>query len=72
MTLGVRSRPRFVTGLVPWRCCSWRRPLSIQADLLNAFDTLGVYNIQSVFGGTHVIPPRTLAVRVRYRLGGKS
>jgi hypothetical protein len=47
-------------------------PLSIQADLLNAFDTQGVYNIQSVFGGTHVIPPRTLAVRVRYRFGGKS
>jgi hypothetical protein len=44
-------------------------PLSLQADLLNAFDTLGVYNIQSVFGGTHVIPPRTLAVRVRYRFG---
>jgi hypothetical protein len=44
-------------------------PLSIQADLLNAFDTAGVYNIQSVFGGTHVIPPRTLAVRARYRFG---
>jgi hypothetical protein len=47
-------------------------PVSIQADLLNAFDTQGVYNILSVFGGTHVIPPRTLAVRVRYRFGGKS
>jgi Carboxypeptidase regulatory-like domain len=46
-------------------------PLSIQADLLNAFDTAGVYNILSVFGGTHVIPPRTLAVRVRYTLGGR-
>ena len=46
-------------------------PLSLQADLLNAFDTQGVYNIQSVFGGTHVIPPRTLAVRLRYRFGGK-
>jgi Carboxypeptidase regulatory-like domain len=41
-------------------------PLTIQADLLNAFDTAGVYNIESVFGGTHVIPPRTLAVRARY------
>jgi hypothetical protein len=47
-------------------------PLSIQADLLNAFDTAGVYNIQSVFGGTHVIPPRTLSARVRYTFGGKS
>jgi hypothetical protein len=41
-------------------------PLSIQADLLNATNKKGVYNILSTFGGTHVIPPRTLAVRVRY------
>jgi hypothetical protein len=46
-------------------------PVSVQADLLNAFDTQGVYNIQSVFGGTHVIPPRTLAVRIRYRFGAR-
>jgi Carboxypeptidase regulatory-like domain/TonB-dependent Receptor Plug Domain len=46
-------------------------PVSVQADLLNAFDTQGVYNIQSVFGGTHVIPPRTLAVRARYSFGGR-
>ena len=47
-------------------------PLSLEADLLNAFDTRGVYNILSVFGGTHVIPPRTLAVRARYTFGRKS
>jgi hypothetical protein len=41
-------------------------PLSIQADLLNATNKKGVYNIESVFGGTHVIPPRILAVRLRY------
>ena len=41
-------------------------PLSIQADLLNATNKKGVYNILSTFGGTHVIPPRMLAVRVRY------
>ena len=46
-------------------------PISLQVDLLNAFDTQGVYNIQSVFGGTHVIPPRTLAARLRYQFGGK-
>jgi len=46
-------------------------PISIQADLLNAFDPAGVYNILSVFGGTHVIPPRTLSVRLRYGFGGK-
>jgi hypothetical protein len=42
-------------------------PISIQVDLLNAFDVRGVYNILSVFGGTHVIPPRTVAARVKYR-----
>jgi len=44
----------------------YRLPLSIQADLLNATNKKGLYNIESVFGGTHVIPPRMLAVRVRY------
>jgi hypothetical protein len=42
-------------------------PLSLQVDLLNAFNEAGVYNILSTFGGTHVIPPRTLAARLRYR-----
>jgi hypothetical protein len=41
-------------------------PLSLQADLLNATNKKGLYNIESVFGGTHVIPPRMLAVRLRY------
>ena len=41
-------------------------PLSVQADLLNATNKKGLYNIESVFGGTHVIPPRMLAIRVRY------
>ncbi|MBL8112772.1 MAG: TonB-dependent receptor [Acidobacteria bacterium] len=40
-------------------------PLSLQADLLNAFDEKGLYNFLSAFGGTHVIPPRTLAARVK-------
>jgi hypothetical protein len=41
-------------------------PIELQADLLNAFDVKGLYNFQSVFGGTHVIPPRTLAGRVKF------
>jgi hypothetical protein len=41
-------------------------PVSLQADLLNAFNKKGLYNILSTFGGTHVIPPRMLAVRARY------
>ena len=41
-------------------------PIGVQVDVLNAFDFKGVYNILSTFGGTHVIPPRTIAGRVRY------
>ncbi len=41
-------------------------PLELQVDLLNAFDKQGLYNFQSPFGGTHVIPPRTLAGRVKF------
>ena len=41
-------------------------PLELQVDLLNAFDAKGLYNFQSVFGGTHAIPPRTIAGRVKY------
>lgn len=44
----------------------YHMPFSIQADLLNATNKKGVYNILSTFGGTHVIPPRMLALRVRY------
>jgi hypothetical protein len=40
-------------------------PVSLQVDLLNAFDVKGMYNILSVFGGTHIIPPRTWAARAR-------
>ncbi len=38
-------------------------PLELQLDLLNAIDAKGLYNFQSVFGGTHVIPPRTSRAR---------
>jgi hypothetical protein len=41
-------------------------PVNAQVDLLNAFDKKGVYNVLSTFGGTHVIPPRTLAARLKY------
>jgi hypothetical protein len=40
-------------------------PLGIQVDVLNVFDKEGVYNVLSTFGGTHVIPPRTVAGRFR-------
>ncbi len=41
-------------------------PLELQVDLLNAFDVQGLYNFQSVFGGTHVIPPRTVAGKLTF------
>jgi hypothetical protein len=44
-----------------------RLPIGVQIDVLNAFDVKGVYNILSVFGGTHVIPPRTIAGRIHWR-----
>jgi hypothetical protein len=67
-----RIKARTVTSFsAGWDLTKHGVPILIQADLLNAFDTQGVYNIQSVFGGTHVIPPRTFALRLRYRFGGK-
>jgi hypothetical protein len=41
-------------------------PVGVQLDVLNAFDKRGLYNVLSTFGGTHVIPPRTIAGRIRY------
>jgi Carboxypeptidase regulatory-like domain len=55
---------------VGWDLGKRRVPVAVQLDLLNAFDTQGLYNILSVFSGTHVIPPRTLSLRVRYSFGG--
>ena len=60
------SRARFVDVSLGADLASYNMPLSLQADLLNATNKKGVYNILSTFGGTHVIPPRMLAVRVRY------
>ena len=36
-------------------------------DLLNLTDEKALYNFLSTFGGTHVVPPRTLAARIKYR-----
>jgi Carboxypeptidase regulatory-like domain/TonB-dependent Receptor Plug Domain len=44
-----------------------KRSLVYSADLLNATDENGLYNFLSVFGGTHVIPPRTFAGRIKFR-----
>jgi outer membrane receptor for Fe3+-dicitrate len=43
------------------------RVLVAEVDLLNVFNEQALYNFLSTFGGTHVIPPRTLAARLKYR-----
>jgi outer membrane receptor protein involved in Fe transport len=62
-----RVKPRTVWSLsLGARLQQYGLPFEVQLDLLNATDERGLYNFQSVFGGTHVIPPRTLAGRIRY------
>jgi len=62
-----RIKPRDVWNFsVGARLQQYGLPFEVQLDLLNAFDEKGLYNFQSVFGGTHVIPPRTVAGRIRY------
>jgi hypothetical protein len=62
-----RIKPRTVWSFsLGARLQQYGLPFELQLDLLNAFDTQGLYNFQSVFGGTHVIPPRTVAGRIRW------
>ena len=44
-----------------------KRSVLVSADVLNILNEKALYNFLSTFGGTHVVPPRTLAVRVKYR-----
>lgn len=64
-----RIRPRTTWNLSlgrEWKLAATRR-LALGLDLLNATDEKGLYNFLSTFGGTHVIPPRTLAARVKVK-----
>jgi hypothetical protein len=66
------SNPQRVKSRTIWdfslgaRLKQYGVPLEVQLDLLNAFDKQGLYNFMSTFGGTHVVPPREIAGRVRY------
>jgi hypothetical protein len=54
-----RVKPRTICDFqVGYHMSAINIPLDLQFMILNALDTKGVYNILSVFGGTHVIPPR--------------
>jgi len=64
-----RIRPRTVWNLSAGREFATGRRTSIVAgaNLLNVFNEKGLYNFLSAFGGTHVIPPRTLAVNLKFK-----
>ncbi len=54
-----RIKPRTIVDFqIGYDLSRMNIPVQLQFMLLNAFDKKGVYNILSVFGGTHVIPPR--------------
>jgi carboxypeptidase family protein len=62
-----RIKPRTIWNLsLGARLQQYGVPIEVQLDALNLADKRGLYNFQSVFGGTHVIPPRTFAGRIRY------
>ena len=67
--LNYRVKSRTVLDLnlgQEWRVTT-RTRLVAGLDLLNATDEKGLYNFLSTFGGTHVIPPRTLAAHVKWK-----
>ncbi len=41
-------------------------PFEVELSGLNLADEKGLYNFQSVFGGTHVIPPRSFVGKIRF------
>jgi hypothetical protein len=42
-----------------------RRVWSLQAQITNLTNRTALYNFQSVFGGTRIVQPRTLAIRIK-------
>jgi Carboxypeptidase regulatory-like domain/TonB-dependent Receptor Plug Domain len=64
-----RIKPRTTWDLSvsqAWKLVGTHR-FSLGLDLLNATDQQGLYNFLSTFGGTHVIPPRTLAAHLKWK-----
>lgn len=70
--INFNENPQRVKGRVVWdfsfgaHLNRFGVPLGVELDILNAFDKQGLYNFESTFGGTHVIPPREYAGRVTY------
>ncbi|MBP1626786.1 MAG: TonB-dependent receptor [Holophagaceae bacterium] len=65
-TWRVKSRTTWNLSAAQAISVKGNQKFTLSADLLNAFNEKGLYNFLSVFGGTHVIPPRTWAMRVKY------
>jgi len=64
-----RIKPRTIWSLsLGFRLAAFdKRNLDMSLDVLNLFDQKGLYNFLSVFGGTHVIPPRMVNLRIKYQ-----
>jgi hypothetical protein len=63
-----RVRPRTVADLAAgWdaRTAAGRRTWSLQLQVTNVTNRTALYNFQSVFVGTRLVQPRTVAVRVK-------
>jgi len=66
-TWRIKPRTTWDLSLAHTWTLSGSNRLSLGLDLLNATNEKGLYNFLSTFGGTHVIPPRTWAARVKWK-----
>jgi hypothetical protein len=62
-----RVRPRTMTDVAAGCDLSagGRRTWSLQLQVTNLTDAIALYNFQSVFVGTRMVQPRTMALRVK-------
>jgi hypothetical protein len=63
-----RAAPRTVTDFVVGyvRSRDGRPRYDVSAQVTNLFDTAALYNFQSIFVGTRLVPPRTAGIRLRW------
>ena len=63
-----RVKPRTITDLaIGYKAANeHRRTWDAQVQFSNLFDRTGLYNFQSVFVGTRLVPPRSVGVKLRF------
>jgi outer membrane cobalamin receptor len=61
-----RVRPRTITDLVFGFTPPDKHRWEVSANIGNVFDTVALYNFQSIFVGTRLVSPRTFGARVRW------